>query len=204
MKTKTLLPLAIFVACALFLVWHWVFRKDPRTAPRRDMADDAAAFLVKEAAALAPAPVSLLVLVPTNAAGGDPFPVQLAWRVRQLAAAQKDAFSAVADATVPENGLMELDGECVKKEPFLAALAAHPEATVVLSLVGVPRLDAADWSGVKRPKLAAFTTARVQYLEQLAPGTVALVVQPKPDMKDTSVEAALGQAGSFYQIRRFP
>jgi hypothetical protein len=202
MKPRSLMALAVVVACVAFLGWRWFGRGDARAKPRREMADDVAAFLVKEASALAPAPSVLLVLVPTNAPGGDPFPVQLAWRVRQLAAAQKDGFAAVETAEVPENALLEVDGECVKTEPFLTAIDAHSNAQVVISLVGVPKLTTADWSGRTRPRLVAFTSARVDYWEALPAGVVSLAVVPAVNPDGEAADPALGQAAPFYRILR--
>ena len=190
-----LLVLVVSLGAAVWLLWGRDYVKGKQ---RRDLADELATWVVKEA--VAGGTGSLLILAPV-AEARDPFPRQLGDRLQGRA--KSAGFAPVELVRVPYNTAMEGSGEPVTREAFLGLLQQHAQAKTVISLVGVPRLTDKDLPAEGRPRLIVASTILMPYLSKLPRGLLDFAIEVKRNSAtDTSVDPALGELGHYFKLVR--
>jgi hypothetical protein len=196
-KLKNLL-LVLFILLAVAFSLYRLFGRDAgRGRVRRDIADELARFIVKEAAAGAKGKV--LVLSPADTFR-DPYPVRLASRVESHMAAA--GFAPVVVEPVGFNALMESTAEPVSKEDFLGLVRKHADAALVISLVGIPKLTPGEVPGRPPPRIIVACSTIMPYLEKYPKGIVDVAIIARIDTTVESPDPALGDLGAHYRLLR--
>ena len=196
-------PLLLLLAATCLALAGWrVFGPDRSSGlqQRRDLADELARWVAREAAAGGAGP--LLILAPVDTAR-DPFPGALARRAEEHL--RQAGFGPVVVERVPYSRTLESTGEPVEMASFLAVLHDHPECATVLSLVGIPRLEAASIPGSSRRRILVASTIRMPYLDQIPPGVVELVIGVRTNSaENVAGDPALGELGRYFTLKRQP
>jgi hypothetical protein len=194
---RDLFALAVTAAALGLAAWRL---RDPHAAARRerlDVADALAAWVVQETAGSGAG--ALLILAPPGEEG-DPFPGRL--RERFVAQARRAGFDPVHLEELPRAGAMEQTGEPVEREVFLAALARHADARLVISLAGVPKLPPGRLPGEAPPRLVVASTAFLPFLGGLVPEPVSLAVTLREDPRVARGVPLPGALGDYFQVLR--
>jgi hypothetical protein len=165
---------------------------------RRSMADDLAAFVAKEAAKESKG--GLLILAPLDDVQ-DPFPGQLARSAEKHMKAA--GFAPVAVERVPYNPALEDTGEPIERSAFLGLLKSHPEAAVVLSLIGVPRLSEADLPAAGRPRIVIATIVKMPYLDALPRGMIDFSINARRKWSNDDRNPEMGGLDESFVIHRY-
>lgn len=199
MTQKNLLLGFIIVVCLAVSAYRVVTSGTSRKAIRRDLADEVAAFVAKEAAAGAKG--SLLILAPMPDER-DPFPKQLAVRAEKHMRAA--GFDPIAVERVPYNTALESSGEPVTRETFREIMARHEGVDKILTLVGLPRITASDLPAGKQPRIIVASTVIMPYLRSLPPGLIDFALEVKQDTtRDTRADPALGRLSENFVLQRY-
>lgn len=171
------------------------------SAQRRDLAKELAAFVAAQVAQSGEKGAAL-VLAPMDDAS-DPFPATLAKRmVSQL---EGTGFSPVEVVQVPYNVAIESSGEPITRGDFLAALQAHPQSRLVVTLVGIPRLRDAELPASGRPRIVVASNVLMPYLASLPHGMVDFAIEVKRNaVTDERQSPELGELGRYFVLTRFP
>ena len=195
MNVKNLLLGAVIVACLVFSVSHMFGGGTSKPAVRRNLADELAAYIAKEAAAGPKG--SLLILAPPDDKK-DPFAAELA---RSAEKQMKSAgFGPVDLERIPYNPALEATGEPVAHDAFLEALKTHGGASVVLSLIGVPRLTDAELPPAGRPRIIVASVAKMRYLRSLPKGMIDFAIDV--NQKPAGDSKAAGNVERFFSLYR--
>jgi hypothetical protein len=196
---KTIALSLLIVFCLGFSGYRLFGGGSANKAVRRDLADELAAFVAKEASAGEKGP--LLILAPLDERD-DPFPGQLATRAEKHM--RSAGFDPVTVERVPYNLAIEGTGEPITRETFREVLARHEGAKVVLALTGVPRFTAADLPAGHPPRIIVASTVIMPYLKNLPPGLIEFAVEVKQDaVTDTRTDPALGRLAENFVLRRY-
>ncbi len=189
--------LVVLVACLGASWWLLTGRDGAARRHRRDLADELAAWVVREAAAGGTG--ALLILAPPPAAD-DPFPGHLGDRLH--ARARAAGFGPITLKHVSFQPALESTGEPITRDTFLGLLRAHADAEVVISLVGVPRLVAADRPAAGRPRLIVASTVLMPYLKELPAGLLDFAIEVRRDQVPETADPALGELGNYFILTR--
>lgn len=194
------IALGLLIVCCLgFSGYRLLGTGSSNKAVRRDLADELAVFIAREASAGEKGP--LLILAPPDERN-DPFPGQLAARAEKHM--RQAGFDPVTVERVPYNLAIEGTGEPITRETFREVLARHTGVKVVLALTGVPRLAASDLPVENRPRIIVASTVIMPYLKTLAPGLIEFAVEVKQDaVTDTRTDPALGRLAENFVLRRY-
>lgn len=166
---------------------------------RRDLADELAAFVAKEASTGSKG--KLLILAPPPDPR-DPFPGHLADRAEKHM--KRAGFDPVVIERVPYNASLESTGEPITREVFRGVLAGHEGVRVVLTLVGLPRLSEADLPAAHRPRIIVASTIIMPHLKSLPPGMVDFAIEVKNNpLDDTRADPALGRLNENFVLHRY-
>lgn len=200
MKPKNLLLGLLIVVCLGIAGYRFMDTETgAKKAIRRDLADELAAFVAKEAAAGAKG--SLLILAPMPDER-DPFPQQLAVRAEKHMRAA--GFDPIAVERVPYNEALESSGEPVTREVFREVTGRHEGVQTILTLVGLPRLTSADLPDGNRPRVIVASTVIMPYLKSLPPGLIDFALEVKQDTtRDTRADPALGRLSENFVLQRY-
>ncbi len=196
MNRQTLAGLVIVLAL-LGSAWSLWGREWSRHRPRRDLADELATWLAAEAARGGTGP--LLILAPV-AEANDPFPHQLGERLARRA--RTAGFAPVTVERLAYDGALEATGEPITRETFRRQLATHPDAALVVSLVGLPRLAAADLPAGGRPRLIVAATAWSPHLKQLPPGLLEFAIEARREPGPPDPASPLGALDRYFTLYR--
>jgi hypothetical protein len=198
LNTKNILLTLVIVICFAVSAFRIFNGKSTNPRQRRDLADDLAAVIAKEASSGAKG--ALLILAPLDEKR-DPFPGQLARSAeRQM---RQAGFNPVEVERVPFNTALEFSGEPVAHDVFLDLLKAHSGANVVLSLVGVPRLTDSDLPAANRPRIIVASTAKMPYLRSLPPGMIDFALEVRQKIANGAVaDSSLGELSNYFVLYR--
>lgn len=189
----------LIVFCLAFSGYRLIGFGSSKKAVRRDLADELAVFVAKEASAGEKGP--LLILAPP-ADRNDPFPGQLAARAEKHM--RQAGFSPVEVELVPYNVAIEGTGEPVTRAAFLEALGRHEGTKVVLALTGVPRLAESDLPAGSQPRIIVASTVIMPYLKSIPPGLIDFAIEVKRDaVTDTRTDPALGRLAENFVLHRY-
>ena len=110
----------------------------------------------------------------------------------------KEGFS-VSVHSIPVNPALESTGEAVTAADFIDALAQQLDTDVVVSLVGIPRLDEEDVSRLPpdRPPLVVASLYDVPYAQELPRDVLKVLIYPREEPTD-----AADPFERHYQIQR--
>lgn len=199
LNTKNLLLGFVIAACLGVSAYRLVAPDSSKKAARRDLADELAIFVAKEASAGTKG--RLLILAPPVDVR-DPFPGHLASRAEKH---MKDAgFDPVVVERVPYNDAMESSGEPITREVFRGILDKHEGVQVVLTLVGLPRLTENDLPAAHRPRIIVASTIIMPYLKSLPPGLIDFALEVKQDAThDSRTDPALGRLSENFVLHRY-
>lgn len=187
----------VLVTCLGASWWLLTGRDGAALRHRRDLADELAAWVAREAAAGGTG--ALLILAPPPAAD-DPFPGHLGDRLQ--ARARAAGFGPIMLLHVPFEPALESTGEPITRDTFLRLLRDHADAQVVISLVGVPRLVAADLPAAGRPRLIVASTVLMPYLKELPAGLLDFAIEVRRDQVPEIADPALGELGNYFILTR--
>lgn len=196
MRTKQLLLGLLIIVCLVISAYR-LFGTTAKKSNRRDLANELAAWIAREAATGTKG--KLLILAPADTKR-DPFPRQLKTRLEtQMRSA---GFEPVEVETVPYNPQIENTGEPVTRDKFLQALGAHPDCAVVVSLVGIPRLAESDLPSQNRPRIIVASTAITPYLQSLPRGLIDFAIEVKRSRDDPRTDPSLGELANYFVLYR--
>lgn len=201
MSIKNILLLVVIVVSLFVSAFTYFGWGNSAKAKRRDLANELAMVVAKEASANGEKG-SLLILSPMDDKA-DPFPSALGNRLATHMGAA--GFAPVVSVKVPYNTAIEGTGEPVTREVFLALLKEHADVKVVVSLVGVPKLTASDLPANARPRLIVASTIIMPYLATLPRGLIDFAIEVKRDaVTDERTSSELGELSRYFVLTRMP
>lgn len=197
MTPKNIILAIVIVACLVISAGRFFGGSRGGDAKRRDLANELAAWVAKEASAGAKG--RLLILAPVEETR-DVFARQLA---RRLESQMRGAgFDPVEIERVPFSRQIETTGEPVERARFVELLRAHPECAVVVSLVGIPPLTEAELPAAGRPRIIVASSVLMPHLKTLPPGLIDFAIEVKQNRDDPRTDPALGELSKYFVLYR--